>query len=88
MSRKTIVIIDFSQYDGKHISTDHMYFETELGAERYLKGNGYEPDDIFGWKKDYFYTAKIRFESLHLGDGEEWYIINTNTDELKGENTN
>ena len=52
-----------------------MYFETKLHAERYLKGNGYQPDDIFGWKKDYFYSAKIHMETLHLGDGEEWHII-------------
>ena len=77
MSEKTIAIIEFIHYDGKHTSKDHMYFETKLRAERYLKGNGYEPDDISGWKKDYFYSAKIHMETLHLGDGEEWRIIDT-----------
>ena len=72
MSEKTITVIEFVHYDGKHTSKDHMYFETKLRAERYLKGNGYEPDDISGWKKDYFYSAKIHMETLHLGDGEEW----------------
>ena len=51
-NEKTIAIIEFIHYDGKHTSKDHMYFETKLRAERYLKGNGYEPDDISGWKKD------------------------------------
>ena len=77
MSEKTITVIEFVHYDGKHTSKDHMYFETKLRAERYLKGNGYQPDDIFGWKKDYLYSAKIHMETLHLGDGEEWRIIDT-----------
>ena len=77
MIEKTIAIIEFIHYDGKHTSKDHMYFETKLRAKRYLKGNGYEPDDISGWKKDYFYSAKIHMETLHLGDGEEWRIIDT-----------
>ena len=51
MSEKTITVIEFIHYDGKHTSKDHMYFETKLHAERYLMGNGYQPDDIFGWKK-------------------------------------
>ena len=38
-------------------------------------GNGYQTDDIFGWKKDYLYSAKIHMETLHLGDGE--HIIDT-----------
>ena len=80
MSEKTITVIEFVHYDGKHTSKDHMYFETKLRAERYLKGNGYEPDDIYisEWKKDYLYSAKIHMETLHLGDGEEWRIIDTN----------
>ena len=65
MSKKTIAIIELSRYDGKYTNTEHMYFETKLGAERYLKGNGYDPDDIFGWKKDYFHTAKIKLEPLN-----------------------
>lgn len=65
MSKKTIAIIELSRYDGKYTNTEHMYFETKPDAERYLKGNGYESDDIFGWKKDYFHTAKIRLESLN-----------------------
>ena len=77
MSNKTITVVEFIHYDGKHTCKDHMYFETKLRAERYLKGNGYEPDDIFGWKKDYVYSAKTREETLHLGDGEEWHIIDT-----------
>ena len=79
MSEKTITVIEFVHYDGKHTSKDYMYFETKLGAERYLKGNGYEPDGIYTseWKKDYFYSAKIHMETLHLGDGEEWRIIDT-----------
>ena len=79
MSNKTIAVIDFSHYDGKYTTKDYMYFETKLRAERYLKGNGYEPDDVFGWKKDYLYSAKIHMETLHLGDGEEWHIIDTKT---------
>ena len=75
MSNKTITIIEFNEYDGQRSKFSEMYFETKLHAERYLKGNGYEPDDIFGWKKDYFYSAKIHMETLHLGDGEEWHII-------------
>ena len=51
MSNKTIAVIDFGHYDGKYTTKDYMYFETKLRAERYLKGNGYEPDDVFGWKK-------------------------------------
>ena len=78
MIEKTITVIEFVHYDGKYNNLDHRYFETKLGAERYLKGNGYEPDDISGWKKDYFYSAKIHMETLHLGDGEEWRIIDTN----------
>ena len=77
MSEKTITVIKFVQYDGKHTSKDHMYFETKLRAERYLKGNGYEPDGVLQWKKDYVYSAKTREETLHLGDGEEWHIIDT-----------
>ena len=65
MSNKTIAIIELSRYDGKYTSSDYMYFETKPHAERYLKENGYEPDDIFGWKKDYFHTAKIRLEPLN-----------------------
>ena len=81
MSNKTITIIEFNEYDGQRSKFSEMYFETKLRAERYLKGNGYEPDDIFGWKKDYFYSAKIHMETLHLGDGEEWRIIDTREDE-------
>lgn len=77
MSNKTIAIIEFNDYDGQRSKFSEMYFETKLHAERYLKGNGYQPDDIFGWKKDYFYSAKIHMETLHLGDGEEWHIIDT-----------
>ena len=75
MSNKTIAIIEFNEYDGQRSKFSEMYFETKLHAERYLKGNGYEPDDISGWKKDYVYSAKIHMETLHLGDGEEWRII-------------
>lgn len=64
MSNKTIAIIELSRYDGKYIKTEHMYFETKPDAERYLNGNGYESDNIFEWKKDYFHTAKIRLEQL------------------------
>lgn len=81
MSNKTITIIEFNEYNGQRSKFSEMYFETKLGAERYLKGNGYQPDDIFGWKKDYFYSAKIHMETLHLGDGEEWRIIDTREDE-------
>jgi len=81
MSNKTIAIIEFNEYDGQRSKFSEMYFETKLHAERYLKGNGYQPDDIFGWKKDYFYSAKIHMETLHLGDGEEWRIIDTREDE-------
>ena len=65
MSKKTIAIIELSRYDGKYTKTEHMYFETKPDAERYLKGNGYESDDIFEWKKDYFHTAKIKLEPLN-----------------------
>jgi len=74
MSNKTITIIEFNSFGCK----DHMYFETRLRAERYLKGNGYESDDIFEWKKDYAHSAKIHMETLHLGDGEEFRIIQKN----------
>jgi hypothetical protein len=77
MSEKTITVIEFVHYDGKHTSKDHMYFETKLRAERYLKGNGYEPDGVLQWKKDYVYSAKTREEPLYLGDGEQWRIIDT-----------
>ena len=77
MSNKTIAIIEFNEYAGRESKFSEMYFETKLHAERYLKGNGYQPDDIFGWKKDYLYSAEIHMETLHLGDGEEWHIIDT-----------
>ena len=81
MSNKTITVVEFIHYDGKHTCKDHMYFETKLRAERYLKGNGYEPDGALQWKKDDFYSAKTIEEPLHLGDGEQWRIVDTKQEE-------
>ena len=79
MSKKTITIIDFNSFGCKY----HMYFATRLHSERYLKRKGYEPGDVWEWKKDHTHSAKIRMETLHLGDGEEFRIIqkNKNKDE-------
>jgi len=65
MSNKTIAIIKFEEYDGQRSRFHEMYFETILGAEKYLKEEGYKPDDIFGWKKDYFLSAKIYMVPLN-----------------------
>lgn len=65
MSNKTIAIIEFNEYDGQRSKFSEMYFETKPGAEKYLSENGYEPDDIFEWKKDYFLSAKIYLVPLN-----------------------
>ncbi len=65
MSNKTIAIIEFNEYDGQRSKFHKMYFEYKYRAEKYLKEEGYEPDDIFEWKKDYFLSAKIYMVPLH-----------------------
>ena len=65
MSNKTIAIIEFNEYDGQRSKFHEMYFEYKAMAEKYLKENGYEPDDIFEWKKDYFHSAKIYMVPLN-----------------------
>ena len=65
MSNKTIAIIKFEEYDGQRSKFYEMYFEYKAMAEKYLKENGYKPDDIFEWKKDYFHSAKIYMVPLN-----------------------
>ena len=50
---KEITIIELNHYNGNLEEVEQMYFETQEGAEKYLTDNGYEPDNIFGWKKDF-----------------------------------
>ena len=69
MSNKTIAIINFNQYDGKYNTKSYMYFETKLRAERYLKGNGYEPDVTLKIKRDALSALKSahkKFEGVEL----------------------
>ncbi len=65
MSEKKITIIEFNEYDGKRSKFSEMYFETKLGAAKYISENGYEPDDILERKKDYFRSAKIYLVPLN-----------------------
>ena len=68
---KEITIIELNHYNGNLEEVEQMYFETQEGAKKYLTDNGYEPDNIYGWKKDYFETAKIRQVSLHQNQDDE-----------------
>lgn len=62
---KTITILKLDFYNGQRSEYTNMYFETEEGAIEWLKKNGYEPNTIYGWKKDYLETAKIENVELH-----------------------
>ena len=62
---KTVTILKLEKYDGQRSEWTNMYFRTEDGAVEWLEKNGYEIDDIHGWKKDYFETARIEHEELH-----------------------
>ncbi len=65
MSNKTIAIIKFDEYDGQRSKFHEMYFEYKYSAEKYLEEEGYKPDDILEWKKDYFHSAKIYMVPLN-----------------------
>ena len=62
---KTVTILKLEKYDGQRSEWTSMYFRTQDGAIEWLEKNGYEPDSLHGWKKDYFETARIENEELH-----------------------
>jgi len=59
MKKDTLVILQLETYDGKFTKTNKLYFLNEDRAISYLIINGYERDDIHGWKKSFLETARI-----------------------------
>jgi len=51
--------LQLETYDGKFTQTNKLYFLNEDRAISYLIINGYERDDIHGWKKSFLETARI-----------------------------
>lgn len=64
MEKDTIVILRLQSYDGKFTKTSELYFLNEDRAISYLIINGYERDDIHGWKKSFLETARMTTAEL------------------------
>ena len=64
MKKDTLVILQLETYDGKFTKTSELYFLNEDRAISYLIINGYERDDIHGWKKSFLETARITYAEI------------------------